>query len=57
MRWIEKQARYCQGYLADECTLIPVAILLANAVAVWLLTYLDPVILPEGVYSAKMDRN
>ena len=27
MRWIEKQARYCQGYLADECTLIPVAIL------------------------------
>lgn len=57
MRWIEKQARYCQGHLADECTLIPVAILLANAVAVWLLTYLDPVILPEGVYSAKMDRN
>jgi hypothetical protein len=42
MRWIEKQARHSQGYLADERTLIPVAILLANAVAVWLLAYLDP---------------
>ena len=33
MRWIEKQARYCQGYLADERSFIPVTILLANAVA------------------------
>jgi hypothetical protein len=40
MRWIEKQARYYQGYLADERSLIPVTILLANAVAIWLLTYL-----------------
>jgi hypothetical protein len=34
MRWIEKQARYYQGYLADERSLIPVTILLANAVAI-----------------------
>ena len=40
MRWIEKQARYYKGYLADERSLIPVTILLANAVAVWLLVYL-----------------
>jgi hypothetical protein len=40
MRWIEKQARYYQGYLADERSLIPVTILLANAVAIWLLAYL-----------------
>ena len=40
MRWIEKQARYYQGYLADERSLIPVTILLANAVALWLLAYL-----------------
>jgi hypothetical protein len=40
MRWIEKQARYYQGYLADKRSLIPVTILLANAVAIWLLTYL-----------------
>jgi hypothetical protein len=40
MRWIEKQARYYQGYLADQRSLIPVTILLANAVAVWFLAYL-----------------
>lgn len=40
MRWIEKQARYYQGYLADERSLIPVTVLLANAVAIWLLAYL-----------------
>ena len=36
MRWIEKQARYYQGYLADEHSLMPVTILLANAVAIWM---------------------
>ena len=40
MRWIEKQARYYQGYLADEHSLMPVTILLANSVAIWLLAYL-----------------
>ncbi len=40
MRWIEKQARYYQGYLVDERSLIPATILLANAVAIWLLAYL-----------------
>ncbi len=40
MRWIEKQVRYYQGYLADERSLIPVTILLANAVALWLLAFL-----------------
>jgi hypothetical protein len=40
MRWIEKQARYYQGYSADERSLIPVTILLGNAVAIWLLVYL-----------------
>jgi len=40
MRWIDKQARYYQGYLADKRSLIPVTIILANAVAIWLLAYL-----------------
>ncbi len=40
MRWIEKQARYYKGYSADGRSLIPVTILLANAVAIWLLAYL-----------------
>jgi hypothetical protein len=40
MRWIEKQARYYRGYLADERSLVSVTILLANAVAIWLLAYL-----------------
>ena len=40
MLWIEKQARYYQGYLADERSLAPMTILLANAVAFWLLAYL-----------------
>jgi hypothetical protein len=40
MRWIEKQARYYKGYLADERSLIPLTILLVNAVAIWLLVYL-----------------
>jgi hypothetical protein len=40
MRRIEKQAKYYQGYLADERSLLPVTILLANAVALWLLAYL-----------------
>jgi hypothetical protein len=40
MRWIEKQARYYQGYLADKRSLIPVTILLATAVAIWVLAYL-----------------
>ena len=40
MHWVEKQARYYKGYLADERSLIPVTILLANAVAIWLLAYL-----------------
>jgi hypothetical protein len=40
MGWVEKQARYYCSYLADERGLIPVTILLANAVAVWLLAYL-----------------
>jgi hypothetical protein len=41
MRWIEKQARYYQGYLADERSLVHVTTLLANAVAIWLLAYLN----------------
>jgi hypothetical protein len=40
MHWIEKQARYYKGYLTDERSLVPVTILLANAVAIWLLVYL-----------------
>jgi hypothetical protein len=40
MRWIEKQARYYQAYLADERSLIPVTLLLANAIAIWLFAYL-----------------
>jgi hypothetical protein len=40
MHWIEKQARYYKGHLADGRSLIPVTVLLANAVAIWLLVYL-----------------
>lgn len=40
MRWIEKQAIYYRGYLADEGSLVPLTILLANAIAIWLLVYL-----------------
>ncbi len=43
MRWIEKQARYYQGYLTDGLGLIPVTVLLANAVAIWLLVHLSSV--------------
>jgi hypothetical protein len=37
MGWVEKQARYYQGYLADERSLILVTLF---AVAIWLLAYL-----------------
>jgi len=40
MSWVEKQARYYRAYLADERSVIPVTILVANAAAVWLLVYL-----------------
>lgn len=46
MKNIEKDAAYYRAYLPDERSLVPVAILLANIVAVWLLFYLVSVIGP-----------
>ena len=40
MRWIEKHARHYQDHAADGRSLLPVTILLANAVAIWLFAYL-----------------
>jgi hypothetical protein len=46
MRNIEKDAAYYRAYLPDERSLGPVAILLDNIVALWLLFYLVSVIGP-----------
>jgi len=40
MNGIEKQAAFYRGYLADERSLVPLTIVLATVVAVWLLVYL-----------------
>ena len=40
MRWVEKQARYYRAYSADEGSVVPLTILLANAIAIWLFVYL-----------------
>ena len=40
MNGIEKQAAFYRGYLTDECSLIPLSIVLASVVALWLLVYL-----------------
>lgn len=47
MRWIEKHARYYQGYSADGRSLLPLTILLANAVAIWLFAYLISTVGPS----------
>jgi hypothetical protein len=39
MNGIEKQAAFYRGYLTDERSLIPLTIVLATVVAVWLLAY------------------
>ncbi len=40
MNRIEKQAAFYRGYLTDERSLVPLTIVLATVVAVWLLVYL-----------------
>ena len=40
MNGIEKQAAFYRGYLTDERSLVPVTIVLATVVALWLLVYL-----------------
>jgi hypothetical protein len=40
MKRIAKQAAFYRGYQADECSLVPLTILLAAAVPLWLLVYL-----------------
>ncbi len=40
MTGIEKQAAFYRGYLTDERSLVPLTILLATVVALWLLVYL-----------------
>ncbi len=40
MNGIEKQAAFYRGYLTDERSLVPLTIVLATVVALWLLVYL-----------------
>ena len=40
MNGIEKQAAFYRGYLTDERSLVPLTIVLASVVALWLLVYL-----------------
>ena len=40
MNGIEKQAAFYRGYLTDDRSLIPLTIVLAAGVALWLLVYL-----------------
>jgi hypothetical protein len=40
MNDIEKQAAFYRGYLTDERSLVPLTIVLASVVALWLLVYL-----------------
>jgi hypothetical protein len=40
MNGIEKQAAFYRGHLTDERSLVPLTIVLASVVAVWLLVYL-----------------
>jgi hypothetical protein len=40
MNGIAKQVTFYRGYLADEPSLIPLTILLAAALPLWLLVYL-----------------
>ena len=44
---IEKHADYYRGYLPDERSVWPVAIVLATMVALWLLVYLVSVVGPQ----------
>ena len=39
MNGIEKQAAFYRGYLTDERSLVPLTIVLATVVALWLLVY------------------
>ena len=40
MNGIEKQAAFYRGYLTDERSLVPVTVVLATVVLLWLLVYL-----------------
>jgi hypothetical protein len=40
MNGIEKHAAFYRGYLTDERSLVPLTIVLATVVALWLLVYL-----------------
>ncbi len=44
---IEKHAAFYRGYQPDDRSLIPVAIVLATLVALWLLVYLVSVLGPQ----------
>ncbi len=44
MTGIEKQAAFYRGHLTDERSLVPLAIVLATVVALWLLVYLVPAV-------------
>ena len=45
---IEERAAFYRGYLIDDRSLVPLAIILATTVALWLLLYLVSAIGPQG---------
>ncbi len=47
MNGIEKHAAYYRGYLTDDRSLIPLTIVLATIVALWLLVYLVSAVGPH----------
>ena len=40
MNGIGKQAAFYRGYLPDDCSLVPLTVLLSTTLALWLLVYL-----------------
>jgi hypothetical protein len=45
---IEERAAFYRGYLIDDRSLVPLAIILATTVVLWLLVYLVSAIGPQG---------
>jgi hypothetical protein len=46
MDWIGNHAAFYRGYLTDDRSLLPLTIVLANGVALWLLIYLVSLVGP-----------
>jgi hypothetical protein len=46
--WIEERAAFYRGYLIDDRSLVPLAIILGTTLALWLLVYLVSAIGPQA---------